>query len=59
MLENKWKFWLEIYQKNDGNIVPMKDYGEWYLDCGVLPKYTWDGALSGTQLDRSGDFGKG
>ena len=59
ILENNWKHWLEIYRKNDGNIIPMKGCGKRYLDCDILPKYTCGGAMPGSQADRTGDFGKG
>ena len=45
ILENNWNRWLEIYQKNDGKIIPMKGCGKQYLNCEILPKYPWGGAM--------------
>ena len=47
ILENNWNHWLEIYRKKDGNIIPMKGRATRYLDCDILRKYTWGGAMPG------------
>ena len=59
ILENNWKHWLEIYRKNDGNIIPMKGCGKCYLDCDILKKYTCGRAMPSLQVECTGDFGKG
>ena len=56
ILENNWKPWLEIYQKNNGNITPMKGCRKQYLDCDILPKYTHSGAMPGSQAEHAGDL---
>ena len=59
VLENNWDCWLEIFKRNDGNLISSRGRGKHHTECNIQPKYTQVGGISSSQEEKSVEMGKG